>query len=68
MSDYTLDNRGLIPDRRKYFSSSLFVQTGSEAHPASYPMGTGVLFPGVKRSWRRDTDHSPSFSAVVKNV
>jgi len=24
------------------------VQTGSEAHPASYPMGTRVFFPGSK--------------------
>jgi hypothetical protein len=34
--------------RRKYFSSSLCVQTSSVAHPASYTMGTGGLFPGVK--------------------
>jgi hypothetical protein len=26
------------------------VQTGSGIHPISYPMGTGVLSPGVKRS------------------
>jgi hypothetical protein len=32
--------------------------TGSEAHPASYPMGTGGLSPGVK--WQgREADHSP---------
>jgi hypothetical protein len=31
-----------------YFSSSLCVQCISEAHPASYPMGTGVPFPGIK--------------------
>jgi hypothetical protein len=31
------------------FSSSLCVQTGSEAHPASCTMGTGILSPGVKR-------------------
>jgi hypothetical protein len=30
-------------------SSSLCVQTGSGAHPASYTMGTGGSFPGVKR-------------------
>jgi hypothetical protein len=30
------------------FSSILCVQTGSEAHPASCTMGTGVLSPGVK--------------------
>jgi hypothetical protein len=35
--------------RQKYFSSSLCVQTCSEAHPASCPMGTGGPFPAVKR-------------------
>jgi hypothetical protein len=35
--------------RRKDFSSSLCVQTGSEAHLASCTMGTGVLSLGVKR-------------------
>jgi len=33
------------------------VQTGSEAHPASYTMGTGP-FPGVKRPGR-GVDHPP---------
>jgi hypothetical protein len=32
--------------KKKDFSSSLFVQTGSGAHPASCPMGTGYPFPG----------------------
>jgi len=40
------------------------VQTGSEAHPASYTMGTGS-FPGVKRP-RRGADHPHRFSAEVK--
>jgi hypothetical protein len=31
------------------FSSSLRVQTGSGAHPASYTISTGALSPGVKR-------------------
>jgi hypothetical protein len=30
------------------FSLLHSVQTGSEAHPASYPMGTGGSFPGGK--------------------
>jgi len=30
------------------FSSNLFVQTGSGAHPASCTMGTGGPFPGGK--------------------
>jgi hypothetical protein len=33
----------------KNFSSILCVQTSSEAHPASYPMGIGGPFSGVKR-------------------
>jgi hypothetical protein len=32
-----------------YLYSSLFVQTSSEAHPASYTMGTRGPFPGA---WR----------------
>jgi hypothetical protein len=38
------------------------VQTGSGAHPASYPMGTGGCFLGVKRQGR-EADHSPPTSA-----
>jgi len=34
--------------RQEEFSSSLCVQTGSGAHPASCTMGTGVPFPGAK--------------------
>jgi hypothetical protein len=34
------------------------VQTGSGAHPASYPVGTGDFFLGVKRPGR-EADHSP---------
>jgi hypothetical protein len=33
--DYRLDERSSIPGGAKAFSSSLFIQTGSEAHPAS---------------------------------
>jgi hypothetical protein len=36
--------------------------SGSGAHPASYPMGTGALSQGVKRPGR-DTDRSPPTSA-----
>jgi hypothetical protein len=52
VSDYGLDDRAigvLSPAGAKDFSSSLCVQTGSGAHPASCKMGTGVLSPGVKR-------------------
>jgi hypothetical protein len=36
------------PTGAEDFSSSPCVQIGSEAHPASYPMGTGGPFPGGK--------------------
>jgi hypothetical protein len=41
------------------------VQTGSEAHPASYTMGTGS-FPGVKRPGR-GVDHPPHIAPRLKN-
>jgi hypothetical protein len=47
VSDYKLDERGSIPGRGKLFISSLCVQTSSQAHPASCPMGTGGHFTGV---------------------
>jgi hypothetical protein len=43
------------------------VQTGSGAHPAFYPMGTGGTFPGVKRPGR-EADHSPQTSGDVKKT
>jgi hypothetical protein len=52
VSDYGLDDRAIgvrFPAGAKDFSSNLFVQTGSEAHPASCTMGTGGPFPGAKR-------------------
>jgi hypothetical protein len=55
------------PTRAEDFSSSPCVQTGSGAHPASYPMGTGGSFPGGKARPGRDADHSPPSSAEVKN-
>jgi hypothetical protein len=42
------------------------VQTGSGAHPASYPMSTKSCFPEVKRSGRQ-ADHSLASSAGAKN-
>jgi hypothetical protein len=47
------------------FSLGHRVQTGSGAHPASYPMGIGDLSLGVKRP-RREADHSLPSSAEVK--
>jgi hypothetical protein len=49
------------------FSLIHVIQTGSGAHPASYPMGTGALPPGVKRP-KREADHSPPNSVEVKKT
>ena len=46
---------------------SALVQTGSEAHPASYTMGTGS-FPGVKRPGRGIDYPSHSSAEVKKRV
>jgi hypothetical protein len=70
VSDYGLDDRAIgvqSPAGAKDFSSSLCVQTSSGAHPASCPMGTGVLSPGLKAQPGRDADHSPPSSAEVEN-
>jgi hypothetical protein len=70
VSDYGLDDRAIgvrSPAEAKDFSSSLCVQTGSGANPASCTMGTGVLSPGGKARPGRDTDHSPPSSAEVVN-
>jgi hypothetical protein len=65
VSDYGLDDRAIEvrSPTGADFSSSPCIQTSSGAHPASYSMGTerGKAWPG------RDTDHSPSSSAEVKN-
>jgi hypothetical protein len=69
VSDYGLDDQAIEvrSPTRTDFSSSPCVQTGSEAHPAPYPMGTGGPFPGGKAQPGRDADHSPPSSAEVKN-
>jgi hypothetical protein len=45
--------------RQEDFFSSLCVQTGSGAHPASCPMRTGGPFPGCKARPGHDADHLP---------
>jgi hypothetical protein len=42
------------------------IQTGSGAHPASYPMGTGGFFPGLKQPGC-EYHHAPPCSADVMN-
>jgi hypothetical protein len=72
VSDYGLDDWAIevrSPTGAEDCSSSPCVQTGSGAHPASYPMGTmgtGGPFPGGKAWPGRDADHSPPSSAEVK--
>jgi hypothetical protein len=68
VSDYGLDDRAIevrSPAGAKDFSSSLCIQTGSGAHPASWTMGTGGPFPGGKARSGRDADHSHPSSAEV---
>jgi hypothetical protein len=70
VSDYGLDDRAIrvrSPAGAKDFSSSLCVQTGSGAHPASCTMRTEGSFPGGKARPGRDADHSPASSAEVVN-
>jgi hypothetical protein len=50
-----------------YEYNSPRIQTGSGAHTASCPMGTGDLTPGVKRPGR-DADYSRPSSAEAKKV
>jgi hypothetical protein len=54
-TDYGLDDRMIgvwILAGALKFSFRHRVQTGSESHPASYPMGTGPLSLDVKRPGR----------------
>jgi hypothetical protein len=64
--DWTTSGVRSLADRAD-FSSELCVQTGSGAHPASYPMGTVCPFHGGKAQPGRDADHSPPSSAEVEN-
>jgi hypothetical protein len=49
------------------FSSSLCIQTSSEAHPASCPMSARGLLPRSKAWLGREADHSPPSSAEAEN-
>jgi hypothetical protein len=61
-----LDDQGSISGRATKSSLLHRVQIASGVHTASYPMGTGDSFPGVKRPGKQ-ADHSPAFSAEIKN-
>jgi hypothetical protein len=70
VSVYGLNDRAIevrSPAGAKDFSSNLCVQTGSRAHPASCPIGTGSPFPGGKARPGRDADQSPPSTAEVVN-
>jgi hypothetical protein len=67
---YGLDDRGSrvrFPAGAGNVSLHHRVQSGSGAHPASYPMGTRALSVVVKRL-EREADHSPPSSAEVKHA
>jgi hypothetical protein len=67
-TDWTTGQSGFDPrQRRKDFSSSLFVQPGSGAHSASWTVGTEGPFPEAKARPGRDADYSPPSSAEVEN-
>jgi hypothetical protein len=69
VSDYGMDDRAIgvrSPAGAKDISSTLCVQTGSGAHPASYTVGTGGPFPGGKARPERDADHLPPSSVEVE--
>jgi hypothetical protein len=68
MSDYGLDDQAIEVQswaEANDITSSLCVQTCSEAHPASYPMGTGGPFPWGKARPGREADHAPLSSVEV---
>jgi hypothetical protein len=66
---YGLNDQGIgVRDAvRQEFLVLHVVQTGSGAHPASYPMDTGGSFYGVKRAGC-EADHSPPTSAEAKKT
>jgi hypothetical protein len=71
LSGYGRDDRAIKvrspAEAKGFFSSSLCVQTGSEAHSAPCIMGTGGPFSGGKARPGRDADHSPPSSAEIVN-
>jgi hypothetical protein len=68
VTDFGLDNWGvgvqvLIGDRTV---SVCIIQTGSGAHPASYPIGAWGSFHGVQQS-DREADYSPHLQLVFRS-
>jgi hypothetical protein len=66
---YGLDDRGVrvrVPVGSRIFSCPRRPDQLWD-HPASYPVGTGVIFHGIKRLGR-EADHSSPASAEVKKM
>jgi hypothetical protein len=57
----------LIPGKGRGFFSSLYIQTSSGVHPATYPAGTRGPFLGGKARPGRNPDNSPPSSTKIKN-
>jgi hypothetical protein len=66
-TDRTTGRPELDPPHRQRIFYFACVQTSSEAHLASFPMGTGSPSPGVKARPGRGPDHSPPSTAELKN-
>jgi hypothetical protein len=65
-----LDDWGLNPGGVNEVTSPLPYsnQTGSGAHPTSYPMNAGAFFTLVVKRPGHEADYSPPSSAEIKNV
>jgi hypothetical protein len=66
VSDYGLGTGIRSPTEAEDFASTICIQTGSGAHPASCTMGTGGSFPRGKAQLGHDADHSPPSSTEGK--
>jgi hypothetical protein len=66
-TDWTTGVRSTAEAKTFSFSSSLCVQTSSEIHPDSYPMGTGVLFQRVKHGRGMTLITHPHLHSVTYN-
>jgi hypothetical protein len=64
---YGLDDQGLISGKGRNFAFHDCVQTSSEKHSASYPIGTGLFAQEVK--WLKSENNcKPATSTKVKNA
>jgi hypothetical protein len=64
---YGLEDRVSVPGRGREFSFHLRFHVGFGAHPTSYQMGAGPIYPGLKRS-ECEVGHSGLSVADVKNA